>query len=89
MVNLFGGVGDCCSRLYRGTWEMHLFLETSAMRLLALLSHAYLRTVNVLKQLSCSGALWIYEMLKNVEFCLHPYFQLVVGLVTFHALYPM
>lgn len=79
----------CCSRHYR-TWEGHLFLETSAMRLFlcmrsvwAFLSHAYLRTVNVLKQLSCSGALQIYEMQKNMEFCLCPYFQLIVGPVTF------
>lgn len=47
----------CCSRLYRRTWERHLFLETPAMRLLALLSHDYLRTVDILKHLSSSGAL--------------------------------
>lgn len=53
----------------------------------------HMQVLNVLNQLSCSGALQIYEMQmaiqKNVEICLHPYFQLIAGPVTFHASYPM
>lgn len=72
---------------------MPFFTDFLSFRGLILQVLQHMQVLNVLSQLSCSGALQIHEMQmaiqKNVEVCLHPYFQLIAGPVTFHASYPM